>query len=128
MQLLASLYESLGKYKKYLKISETVLDLRKEVLGEKHPDTLSSLNNIAWGYYLCGNYREGIPYAQKSVEFKKENDNVSWKSKVISNDTLALLYSESGEIQKAIDIAVNDLDIVREFFDLRLIIRIVVPV
>ena len=85
--------------------------------------TITCWNGVAWGCYLCKKYKEGIPFAQKAVELETKNVNINWSSKVCSYDTLALLYSEDGEIEEALNIASKDLDIVKELypFDKRLL-------
>ena len=116
MRLLASLYEGIGNYEGFLKLSMKALDLRKEILGVKHPDTLASLNNVAWGFFLCKKYKEGISFALQAVKLKSNDDNFSWRSKVCSYDTLAMLYSEDGEVEEAISIAEKDLEIVKKLY------------
>jgi len=43
---LASTYWNLGQNDKALELELEVLDARKEVLGERHPDTLTTMNNL----------------------------------------------------------------------------------
>jgi F0F1-type ATP synthase beta subunit len=47
MNNLAYLYESQGKYEAADPLYEETLQLRKKVLGEEHPHTLASINNLA---------------------------------------------------------------------------------
>jgi hypothetical protein len=44
--LLAITYKSLGQWKEAGDIEERILRIRQETLGEKHPDTLQTLNNV----------------------------------------------------------------------------------
>ncbi|KAG9252912.1 kinesin light chain [Emericellopsis atlantica] len=53
---LAATYYTQGRYDKDKEISVKVLDLRREVLGEKHPDTISSIADLAATYYSQGRY------------------------------------------------------------------------
>ncbi len=43
----ASIHNDSWHHKKALRLFEKAYSLRKEILGEKHPDTLKSLNNLA---------------------------------------------------------------------------------
>ena len=54
MSALGTLYKEQGKYDKALPLYEECLHVRKEVLGDKHPHTLSSMNNLAGLYYSQG--------------------------------------------------------------------------
>ena len=51
---LARLYDSQGKYDAAEPLYKECLATRKEVLGDRHPDTLSSLNNLAICYKAQG--------------------------------------------------------------------------
>jgi tetratricopeptide (TPR) repeat protein len=50
-----------GDYQKALELAQTVRDLRKEVLGEEHPDYAASLNNVAVCLQLLGRLSETLP-------------------------------------------------------------------
>ena len=50
MSNLALGYEAAGKLDLALPLYEETLKLRKAVLGPEHPDTLTSMNNLAVGY------------------------------------------------------------------------------
>ncbi len=47
MSNLAGLYRRQGRYGEAEPLYEQVLGLRREEFGERHPDTLSSLNDLA---------------------------------------------------------------------------------
>ena len=47
MNNLAISYADLGRHAEALKLHEETLALRKAKLGPDHPDTLSSMNNLA---------------------------------------------------------------------------------
>ncbi|KAK7214874.1 hypothetical protein V2G26_002877 [Clonostachys chloroleuca] len=61
MAELASIYHAQGRYDKDEEISVHVLDLRREVLGEKHPDTISNIADLAVTYHAQGRYDEAEP-------------------------------------------------------------------
>ena len=48
-----------------------VLELRKIVLGPEHPDTLTSMNNVAQALSKQGNYREAEQMHQQVLELDK---------------------------------------------------------
>ena len=47
MNNLAIAYKSQGKYRDAEVLYKQCLDKKKEVLGENHPDTLMTMNNLA---------------------------------------------------------------------------------
>ena len=52
-------------YLKYLKISE-------KVLGEEHPSTATSYNNLAFFYYGQGDYNRAYNYMKRAVEVRSK--------------------------------------------------------
>jgi tetratricopeptide (TPR) repeat protein len=50
-------YYQQGQFEQALPLAEKAYRLRKEVLGEKHPDTLTSLNNLASIYFMATKYK-----------------------------------------------------------------------
>ena len=110
MNNLASSFSNLGRYKEALPLREQVLELRREILGEKHPNTIRAMNGLAWCCFLCRMFEDGLPYAEKAVKLNNENNDVSERSRINTLDTLALLYSETGNVDKALAIAKNNLE------------------
>jgi hypothetical protein len=47
-----------GRYDEAEKIKVEVLGLRREVLGEKHPDTIGSMAHLAVTYHAQGRFAE----------------------------------------------------------------------
>ena len=46
---------------------ERALAIREKVLGAEHPDTASSLNNLAGLYYAQGEYAQALPLFQRAL-------------------------------------------------------------
>ena len=61
MNNLAALYASQGRYGEAEPLYSETLQLSREVLGPRHPDTLSSMNNLALLYPSQGRYGEAEP-------------------------------------------------------------------
>ena len=56
--ILGAIILELRNYKESFETFKKVFDLRKLVLGEKHPDTLQSMNNFAVGLKRLGKNNE----------------------------------------------------------------------
>jgi tetratricopeptide (TPR) repeat protein len=50
MANLASTYSNQGRWKEAEELEVQVMETRKRVLGQKHPDTLTSMANLASTY------------------------------------------------------------------------------
>ena len=61
MSALGSVFKDKGEYDRALALHEECLAKRKRVLGDDHPDTLLSLNNIAILFYSKGEYDRALP-------------------------------------------------------------------
>ncbi|MGI9487278.1 MAG: tetratricopeptide repeat protein [Geminicoccaceae bacterium] len=48
------------------------LQLRREVLGERHPDTLQGLNNLAGLYFSQGHYSDAEPLLEEALQLRRE--------------------------------------------------------
>ena len=55
---MATSYSNLGEYEKSKELDEKVYEARVRVLGEEHPDTLSSFLDLAACYYKLGKYEK----------------------------------------------------------------------
>jgi tetratricopeptide (TPR) repeat protein len=47
------------------------LDARRRVLGDEHPDVLSTMSNLATTYFRQGNYSRAAPIVLKVVEVRR---------------------------------------------------------
>jgi len=72
MNNLAGLYESQGKYDEAEPLYVECLRMRREVLGDNHPDTLSSMNNLAVLYKSQGKYDEAEPLYVECLRYDEE--------------------------------------------------------
>lgn len=72
MANLAMDYTNLGRYQDAVNLNKRTLALRKEVLGEKHLDTLTSMTNLASDYTNLGRYQEAMVLNEQSNLYQKE--------------------------------------------------------
>ena len=57
-----------GKYQEAAAIAEKALAVAERVLGKEHPDTLTSVNNLAALYQAQGRYGEAEPLYRRALE------------------------------------------------------------
>jgi len=63
---------SQGRHKEAEELTLNALKYRKEILGEKHPDTLTSMNNLASTYSQQGRHKEAEELKSHVLECRKE--------------------------------------------------------
>jgi len=60
-----------GQYREAEPLWKSTLAIREQVLGSEHPDTLTSLNDLALLYQNQGKYEEAEPLYQRALEAKE---------------------------------------------------------
>ena len=61
----------MGDYAKAEPLYRQALEIRKQVLGENHPDYAASLNNLAGLYQPMGDYAKAEPLCRQALEIRK---------------------------------------------------------
>src|SRR5207253_2390074 len=94
------------------------LDIRKQVLGENHPDCTYSLNNLAALYVSQGDYARAEPLLQKALDVQKQSLGEKHPTYAGRLNNLAALYEAQGDYtraeplyQKALDITLSLLEL-----------------
>lgn len=61
-----------GRWREREPVDKRAYELRREVLGEKHPDTIRSMADLAATYHAQGRYGEAEPMFIKVLELRRE--------------------------------------------------------
>ena len=101
---MACSYFYLGDHNKALEIGIRVYNAKKEILGEKHPSTLSSLNNLANFYSDLGDYNKAIEAGIKVYNASKEILGENHPHTLSALNNLTNSYSELGDYNKAFEL------------------------
>ena len=80
---------------------EQALQLRRDVLGETHPSTLVSLNNLAGLYESQGRYGEAEPLYEQALQLRRDVLGETHPSTLVSLNNLAGLYESQGRYGEA---------------------------
>jgi len=65
-------YNKEGQYLKAILLGEQALEICKSELGDRHPDTATSLNNLAALYKSMGQYDRALPLFESAVSLFEE--------------------------------------------------------
>jgi tetratricopeptide (TPR) repeat protein len=90
-----------GRWRDAERIGVHLLQLRNRVLGVEHPDTLTSVNNLASLYTSQGRYGEAEPLLVGALEASERVLVVEHPDTLTSMNNLALLYASQGQYGKA---------------------------
>ncbi len=90
-----------GKYAEAEPLLQRALVIREEQLGTEHPDTASSLNNLAVLYFKQGKYAEAESLYQQALAIREERLGAQHPDTAQSLNNLAVLYKNQGKYEQA---------------------------
>ena len=96
-------YDYLGDYDKALEYHFKALEIKKDVLGENHPNTAMSYNNIGEVYRNLGNYDKALEYFSKALEIFKEVLGENHPNTASYYNNIGAVYYNLGDYDKALE-------------------------
>lgn len=107
-------YRNLGEYNKALDYYFKALEIRKDVLGEKHPNTAGSYGNIGVVYHNLEDYDKALEFYNKALEIDKDVLGENHHDTAISYNNIGVVYDELGDYDKALEYHNKALEIKKE--------------
>ncbi len=83
-----------GRYGEVEPFYQRALAIREQQLGQDHPHTASSLNNLAMLYYTQGKYAEAEPLLQRALAICEQQLGTDHPDTVITRENYAVLLQE----------------------------------
>ncbi|MBI4853195.1 MAG: tetratricopeptide repeat protein, partial [Acidobacteria bacterium] len=108
---LGDFYTDKGDYSKAEPLLIQALEIRKKALGENHPSTTSSMNNLASLYNDKGDYSKAEPLLIEALRIHKKALGENHPSTATSMSNLAFLYYRKGDYSKAEPLLIQALEI-----------------
>ncbi|KAA6408070.1 MAG: hypothetical protein FRX48_07811 [Lasallia pustulata] len=90
---------------------KSAVEMRTKLLGTEHPDTLSSMRNLALTYSLQGLWKEAEKLGAQVLEIRKRVLGAEHPDTLISISDLASTYSDQGLWKEAEKLEVQVLEI-----------------
>uniref|UniRef100_A0A0D2YIK3 DUF7779 domain-containing protein n=1 Tax=Fusarium oxysporum (strain Fo5176) TaxID=660025 RepID=A0A0D2YIK3_FUSOF len=90
-----------GRYDEAQSICREVLEMRREVLGEKHPNTIRSMADLATTYHQQGRYAEAENICQEVLEMRRGVLRGKHPDTISSMADLAATYHQQGRYDEA---------------------------
>src|SRR3984957_10194764 len=98
---LGRVYADGGRWKEAEKLSVLVMETSKRVLGEEHPDTLTSMSNLALTYWNQGRWKEAEVLHVSVMETRKRVIGEEHPYTLTSMCNLTLTYQSQGRWKEA---------------------------
>ncbi|CAG1980898.1 unnamed protein product [Fusarium graminearum] len=103
-----------GRWKEKEPVDKKALELRQEVLGEKHAGTISSMASLATTYYEQGRYDEAETLRDKALRLRREVLGERHQDTISSMADLAEMCHAQGRYDEAEGIYQEVLELRRE--------------
>ncbi len=100
-QALADLYTSIGLYDSAYPLQESALATRRRVLGEEHPDTLTSINNMGALLRAQGKLDQAAPYLREAIEKSRRVLGEEHRDTLASINNMGSLLQAQGKLDQA---------------------------
>ena len=93
-----------GQWQDAVELEEKVLKACKRTLGDEHPSTILSMNNLAWSYNNLGRPQDAVQLREKVLEACKRTLGDEHPNTLLSISNLAASYSDLGRSQDAVEL------------------------
>ena len=100
-QTLAFLYQQLGLFDAALPLQTAALDTNRRVLGQEHPDTLSSINNTGMLLRAQGKLAEAEPYLKEALDKRRRVLGEEHPDTLTSINNMGYLLDDQGRLAEA---------------------------
>lgn len=77
--VIGKVYRDEGRWKEAEELQVQVMETRKKVLGEEHPDTLTSMHNLALTYQKQGRRKEAEELQVQVTDIRKKVQGSRWQ-------------------------------------------------
>ncbi len=95
-------FGGLGMHQESFTVFQRALNLRREKLGEDHPTTLDSMNNLAMAYHDAGRLDMAIPVLATTLEKRRILLGADHRDTIETTNDLAVAFWQAGQPAKAI--------------------------
>lgn len=111
---LGSCEYSLGDYSGARELAQQALEMRYELLGNKHPDIARSLGNLAATHATLGNFPRALELEQQGLDMRKEVLGNKHPDVALALQNLAGYYSTQRNNTRAMELGQQALEMRKE--------------
>jgi len=103
-----------GIFLQAMELTEKERSIRADASGERHPDTLTVMNNLALTYSDLGQNDRALELLLKVLDARKEVLGEQHPDTLVTMNNMAPIYNNLGQNDKALDLQLNILDAMNE--------------
>lgn len=105
LEAIGETYRGLGLFPKSVTAHRAARDIRLDLFGERHVDTLTSMHNLALALTEAGNLESALTVAQRTLRRREQLLGKEHPHTLITKGNLALVHAELGDHELAVQIA-----------------------
>ncbi len=102
LQTVGETYRGIGDFVLAIEFLQRAAMLRERYLGSDHPDTLTTLNNLAVAFQAAGNLREAIKLHEQVLDSREKKLGAAHQDTLHTVNDLAVAYRDAGRTTEAI--------------------------
>ena len=106
----------LGDARKAIELNQNALDIRRQILGERHHDTASSFDSVGIALGELGEHRKALEYHQKALDIRREVLGEKHSDTATSLNNVGSALSNLGNHHNAFEHQQKALDISRKIY------------
>jgi serine/threonine protein kinase len=103
-------YWYLGQPAQAIRQHERALQLRRSIRGPDHPETLTSMDNLAVAYLDAGRVAEALPLCEEAFKLRRIQLGPDHPDTLDSMNNLAVAYSAAGRTDDALRLHEQELE------------------
>jgi hypothetical protein len=100
--IMGNTLRELGSYTRAIEVLRRARATREQMLGARHSDTLTTLNNLAMAYHAAGNLPEAIALFEQVRDAIVEKLGANHPDTLTRLNNLAVAYHAAGKVPEAI--------------------------
>jgi len=101
MDTMGTIYENLGLYESAAQLLEMALRIRKQTLGEEHPELALSMSNLGSVMYKKGDYEGAERLSREALAIRRKLLGNEHPDVAVSMNNLATILIDKGDYEEA---------------------------
>ena len=93
-----------GKSSASESFEKIAVDIQTNIFGAEHPDTLTSMDNLALTYWRLGRIEEAVDLQEEVLEKRRQILGVEHADTLTSMNNLSITYRDQGKTAEAVDL------------------------
>jgi serine/threonine protein kinase/Tfp pilus assembly protein PilF len=95
-------YLGIGEYDKAIAFMSRACDTFRQAVGADHPDSLTSMNNLAAAYKAAGQHSPAIRLLEEVLAKRQQQPGPDHHDTLQTMNNLAVIYHDAGRLDKAL--------------------------